>query len=35
MITKSKKIIQTQRKIRIFPHESHEKQPFVHRNTPV
>ena len=28
MITKSKKIIQTQRKIRIFPHESHEKPPF-------
>jgi len=35
MITKSKKIIQTQRKIRIFPHESHEKQPLytaIHRS---
>ena len=35
MITKSKKIIQTQRKIRIFRHKLHEKSPFAHRNTPV
>lgn len=35
MITKSKKIIQTQRKIRIFPHESHEKPPFVNNPVPV
>ena len=35
MITKSPKTTWTQRKIWIFPHESHEKSPFVHRNTPV
>ena len=35
MITKSPKTTRTQRKIRIFPHESHEKSPFAHRNTPV
>ena len=35
MITKSRKTTRTQWKIRIFPHESHEKSPFVHRNTLV
>lgn len=35
MITKSQKTIRTQWKIRIFPHKSHEKSPFAHRNTPV
>ena len=33
MITKSPKTTRTQWKIRIFPHESHEKSPFV--NNPV
>ena len=35
MITKSKKTIRTQWKIRIFPHESHKKSPFAHHNTSV
>ena len=35
MITKFPKTIRTQRKIRIFPHKSHEKSPFAHRNTQV
>lgn len=35
MITKSPKTTRTQWKIRIFPHESHEKSPFEHSNTPV
>ena len=35
MITKFPKTTRTQRKIRIFLHESHEKSPFAHRNTPV
>ena len=35
MITKSPETIRTHRKIRIFPHKSHEKSPFAHRNTLV
>ena len=35
MITKSQKTTRTQGKSRIFPHKSHEKSPFAHRNTPV
>lgn len=35
MITKSPKTTRTQRKFRIFPHESHGKSPFAHRNTSV
>lgn len=35
MITKFSKIIRTQWKIWISTHESHEKSPFTHRNTPV
>ena len=35
MITKSPKTTRTQWKIRIFPHKSHEKSPFAHRNTSV
>ena len=35
MITKSKQTTRTQRKIWIFPHESHEKSPFAHPNTQV
>ena len=35
MITKSLKTTRTQRKNWIFPHESHEKSPFVHCNTLV
>lgn len=35
MITESPKTTRIQWKIRIFSHESHEKSPFAHRNTPV
>lgn len=35
MITKFPKNKRTQWKIWIFQHESHEKSPFAHRNTPV
>ena len=35
IITKSPETTRTQRKMRIFPHESHEKSPFAHRNTLV
>jgi len=35
MITKFLKTIRTLRKIRIFPHKSHEKSSFAYRNTPV
>ena len=35
MITKSKQTTRIQWKIRIFPHKSHEKSLFAHRNTQV